>query len=172
MIKRIFALLVALSMAISLFALALADSAAEVGKPAPDFELTTLEGESVKLSDLRGKVVYLNVFATWCPPCVYEIPDIQALAEAHPEELTVIGASVDQTEDVVREFVEQNGLTYAVAMDEGFRLAGVLFPTQGIPESVFIDPEGNVSSIVIGMLEPEEMERRFQLALEGGTEAE
>ena len=91
------------------------------------------------------------------------------LAEAHPDELIVVGASVDETSDVVADFIEEKGLTYLIGMDEDYRLAALLFPTPGIPESVFIDPNGVVSSIDIGMMEYDEMEERFQTAL-GGIE--
>ena len=160
-----------LALALMLCGAALAEGApalAEVGAEV-DFTLTTLNGEEFRLSENRGKVVYLNIWATWCPPCVAEIPDIQKLADAHPDELIVVGASVDETSDVVADFIEEKGLTYLIGMDEDYRLAALLFPTQGIPESVFIDPNGVVSSIDIGMMEYDEMEERFQTAL-GGIE--
>ena len=165
--------IVALALALLLAGLALAEEniPAKVGQPAPDFELELLNGESFALSEQRGKVVYLNIWATWCPPCVAEMPDIQKLFEAHPDDLVVIGASVDQGSplDVVQ-FLADGGYTYQFAMDADFNLASVLFPTQGIPESVFIDPNGVVSSIDIGMLTYAQMEQRFQTALEAVAE--
>jgi thiol-disulfide isomerase/thioredoxin len=113
-----------LALALMLCGAALAEGAptpAEVGAEV-DFTLKTLDGEEFRLSENRGKVVYLNIWATWCPPCVAEIPDIQKLAEAHPDELIVVGASVDETSDVVADFIEEKGLTYLIGMDEDYRL--------------------------------------------------
>ena len=137
----------------------------KAGETAPDFELTTLEGEVIRLSDLQGKVVLLNIWATWCPPCVGEIPDLQKLAEAHPDELVVIGASMDESEADVREFIAADGVTYPIGMDEEYRLGGELYATMYIPESVFIDPEGTIADVVVGGMAYDDMEAGFQKAL-------
>ena len=132
-------------------ALAEAPTAAEIGREAPDFELTQLDGETFRLSEHRGKVVLLNVWATWCPPCVAEMPDIQALSENYPDDLTVIGVSVDTDPAVVEEFIAENGYTYRFAMDTAdWLIASQLYPTAGIPESVFINADGTVTDIIIG----------------------
>ena len=161
---KLFALILALMM---LFALlpAWAESAPEVGDPAPAFDLTQIDGEVFHLSDHLGKVVFLNVWATWCPPCVAEIPDIQKLSEAHPDDLVVIGASVDQNVDDVKKFVEENKLTYPIAMDEGFNLITNLYPSQYIPMSVFITPDGVVTYMDATALPYETMEALYQEAL-------
>ena len=137
---------------------------AEVGAPAPDFELTTLDGETFRLSDYRGKVVFLNQWATWCPPCVSEIPDIQKLADAHPDDLVVIGVSLDDTDREVRDFIAKYGVTYTVAMDANYAICGLLYPTQGIPYSAFITPDGVISSIDLGMLSYAAMVDRYDRA--------
>ena len=132
-------------------AFAEAPTSAQVGREAPDFELTQLNGEVFRLSEHRGEVVLLNVWATWCPPCVGEMPDIQSLSEAYDGELTVIGVSVDDDPAVVEDFIAENGYTYRFAMDTAdWLVAGQLYPTAGIPESVFIDKDGIVKRIVIG----------------------
>ena len=160
---KLFALILALML---LFALlpAWAESAPEVGDPAPAFDLTQIDGEVFHLSDHLGKVVFLNVWATWCPPCVAEIPDIQKLSEAHPDDLVVIGVSVDEAEADAAGFAEENGLTYPIAMDEGYLVAGELYPTMYIPESVFIAPDGTIASIDVGGMSYEEMEARYSAA--------
>ena len=161
--KKITAVLIAALLALmSLTALA---EAAEVGKPAPDFELQTLAGETFKLSEQAGKVVFLNLWATWCPPCVGEIPDIQKLADAHPDDLVVIGASVDRNVEDVKAFVEENKLTYPIAMDEDFNLIANLYPSQYIPMSVFITPDGDVTYMDATALPYETMEALYQEAL-------
>ncbi|MBQ6373526.1 MAG: TlpA family protein disulfide reductase [Clostridia bacterium] len=138
---------------------------AKLGEEAPDFEVTTLEGTKLRLSELRGKVVYLNIWATWCPPCVAEIPSIQKLAETHSEELVVIGVSCDTDPKTVRQFVEAYGIDYPVAMDERMVIGGQLYPTAYIPESVFISPEGTVTTIEIGGITYARMEYCFSKAL-------
>jgi len=164
-IVKIAALLVALLLA----CVALAEGAApaQVGAEAPDFELNTLDGGVFRLSENRGKVVLLNIWATWCPPCAEEVPSIQQLAEAHPEDLVVIGASVDRGEDVVKAFIAENGVTYPVGMDVDYNLAAGLYPTAYIPESVFISPEGIVTCIRIGGATYEDFEELYTQALNG-----
>ena len=143
---------------------ACAEESAKVGEEAPDFELTLLSGEPFKLSEQRGKVVFLNLWATWCPPCVMEMGDIQKLADAYPEELVVIGASADYEQATVEAFIEKNGYTYPIAMDEGFRLGALLYPTRYIPYSVFISPEGKVVSMDVGVADYDTMVARFEAA--------
>ena len=161
-----------LIMALLLCASALAESSApaKVGREAPDFEVETLDGETFRLSDCRGKVVYLNIWATWCPPCVAEIPFIQALSEAHPDDLVVIGVSMEPEQDV-RDFVAENGLTYSFAIDDG-SIGGVLYPTYYIPNSVFIDPNGVITSMETGGTDYETMEARFNEALANASDGE
>ena len=159
--KRFFAALLAL---LVLSACALA----EMGAPAPDFELTTLTGETFRLSEQRGKVVFLNIWATWCPPCRAEMPDIQRFFEAHPDDLAVLGASVDKDPATVERYLSENGFTYPVAMDAGFMLAGNLYFTRTIPMSVFISPSGVVTYMYPGMLNFDAMEALYQQALANG----
>lgn len=142
----------------------------KVGMEAPDFELTTLDGQTFVLSENRGKVVLLNIWATWCPPCVSEMPDIQKLADAHPDELIVLGVSVDDGAEEVAAFVEAHGLTYRFAMDEDYRLSCSLYPTDFIPLSVFIDPNGVIAHLDVGIATYAQLEYRFQKALESAAE--
>jgi len=143
---------------------ACAEGRAKAGEEAPDFEITLLNGEPFKLSEQRGKVVFLNLWATWCPPCVMEMDDIQKLADAYPEELVVIGASADEDQATAEQFVEENGYTYPIGMDEGFKLGNVLYPTMYIPYSVFISPEGKIVSMDVGMADYDTMVARFEAA--------
>ena len=161
----------AMILMLMLCAAALAETTtAEVGKPAPDFEVQTLDGETFRLSDCRGKVVFLNIWATWCPPCVAEMPDIQALSEAHPEDLVVIGVSMEPEQDV-RSFVEENGYTYKFAIDDG-NIGGLLYPTYYIPNSIFIDPNGVITFMDAGGADYETMEARYSDALANASGAE
>ena len=164
MMKRMFCM--ALTIALMLCASAMAaGKPAEVGQEAPDFKLMTLDGEIFQLSEQRGRVVYLNLWATWCPPCVAEMGDIQKLYKAHPDDLSVIGASVDESSGTVKAFLEENGYSYPVGMDADYALVGGLYPTQYIPLSVFINTEGIVTYMDVGVLTYEMMEELYQEAL-------
>ncbi len=119
---------------------------------APDFELPTLEGETFRLSDHRGKVVLLNFWATWCAPCRAEIPDFIKLQQKLGEDqLLIVGISLDEEgEEVVRPFVEKMGINYPVVIDDGSvaRLYGGVY---AIPTTVIVDPSGNIYRRFEGM---------------------
>lgn len=148
-----------------------ADAPARIGYPAPDFEVETLSGEAFRLSENRGKVVYLNIWATWCEPCISEIPDIQRLAMAHPDDLVVIGVSCDEDKSAVEAFAEANGIAYPLAMDADYRIGGILYPAYIIPLSVFIDANGIVTSMHIGAADYETLEGRYLTAVENAAAA-
>ncbi len=123
-----------------------------VGDVCPDFSLNTLSGGTFRLSDYRGKVVFINIWATWCPPCVSEMPDIQRLQENHGD-LKVLGVSVDDSASIARSFIQKNGYTYTMAMDDAhYTVTEGIFPTYYIPNSIFIDPNGVVTYIGSGSM--------------------
>lgn len=121
-----------------------------VGQSASDFTATLLNGIPFQLSSYLGKVVIVNVWASWCGPCISEIPDLQKLSEAYPETLVVLGLNNQETRDTVRQFVADNNLTYPQAMDENGTLINSIFPTQYIPYTVVIDPTGVVTQAEAG----------------------
>lgn len=120
------------------------------GVEAPDFEIQLTDGETFKLSDQRGKVVLMNIWATWCGPCVAEMPDINRLAEDYKDELVVIGVNCGEPEQTVVDFVEENGYSYLFAADPDYMISGMLYPTQAIPYTVIIDGNGFVHEVVRG----------------------
>jgi peroxiredoxin len=92
------------------------------GKLAPDFELNDLEGNPVSLSDLRGKIVMVNFWATWCPPCRIEMPHMQKFYEEHQskDDVVILGVNLTPTEeklDAIRTFVDDQGLTFPIVLD-------------------------------------------------------
>ena len=146
----------------------------EAASPAPDFTLTDQYGTVHTLSDYQGKTVFLNFWATWCPPCRRELGDIQALYESYgknQEDLVVLGvaapnANGEQSQEEIAAFLEENGCTYPVVMNEG----GSLFHTYGIsafPTTFMIDREGRVFGYVQGGLSAEMMEDIVQQTLTG-----
>lgn len=129
----------------------------EVGRvaqdePAPTFSVKTLEGEKVSLAGLRGDVVLVNFWATWCPPCRLEMPGFQSVYEAYKDRgFTVVGLATDVNGlALVEAFVRDNRITYPVAMasDEvRLKYGGV----DALPQSFLLDKKGRVRKIVAGV---------------------
>ncbi|GMQ86892.1 MAG: TlpA disulfide reductase family protein [Gammaproteobacteria bacterium] len=119
--------------------------------PASDFYLRDLNSKLVRLSDFRGKVVLLNFWATWCPPCRKEMPSMQQLYQAYKDKgLEIVAVSVDTTSPgEVRAFVEELGLTFPVLHDRD-SLVSRLYSNPGVPSSYLIDPQGKVAYRVLG----------------------
>ena len=120
-----------------------------VGYPAPDFTLTTVTGETFTLSELRGTPVVLNFWATWCPPCRAELPELQAASQRYAGQVAIVG--VDQAEPAVgvQAFAAQLGLTYALPLDEQATVSR-LYHVRSLPTTFFIDRSGVIRQIQIG----------------------
>ncbi len=117
--------------------------ALEQGTEAPPFSLTSLGGDGVDLASYRGKVVVLNFWATWCAPCVAEMPSLERLHRAlGPEGLAVVTVSTDEDERVVREFVADHGLTLPILLDPGGRTAAADYRTMVYPATFVLDRQG------------------------------
>lgn len=134
-----------------------ADSS-EALEAAPDFRLPRLNGETLRLSDYRGQVVLLNFWATWCPPCRAEVPDlIELQRELGPDGLEVIGVSLDEEGfEAVRPFAEQHGITYPLVVDDG-SVAAEYGSLYALPTTLVIDKQGRIARRVIGLFPTEEM---------------
>ena len=127
-----------------------------VGSTLPDFAVTTLDGDSLHLADLRGQVVLLNLWATWCPPCREEMPGLEQISrELGPRGLRVVGLSVDAPGDdgLVRSFVAQNGITFTVLRDAADHSSEALHTT-GIPQTYLVGTDGVIRRHWIGMIDP------------------
>ena len=109
---------------------------------APDFRLTDLQGNKFSLGDLKGKVVFLDFWATWCPPCVVSVPAVKDL-EGDYEGLAVVSISLDESEDAVRRFAERHGMTSRIAL-AGKSGIDARYGIEGIPSFFIIDREGKV----------------------------
>jgi peroxiredoxin len=115
-----------------------------------DFALTDLNGKTWTLKDLRGKVVLLNFWATWCPPCRKEMPDLEALYRRfEPQGLVILGVSDDDS-DKVRAFVQKQGTTYPVLLDPGSKVNQLLH-INGIPKTFVYDRDGKIVAQSIDM---------------------
>jgi peroxiredoxin len=126
--------------------------APRVGEPAPDFRLLALDGQPVELGALRGHPVWLTFWATWCPPCRTEAPDIQAAFETYRDQgLVVVAVDVGEGPGTVRDYVNRIGLTFTVAGDPGTEVAAA-YRVSGLPTHIFIDADGIVRDIRLGIL--------------------
>lgn len=123
--------------------------AMEVGKKAVEFTLYDINGGRVSLSEYNGKVVILNFFAGWCPPCRQEIPDFIELVEQYsPEGFMIIGIT-NESRDEAGSFAERVGINYPVLIDDG-NVSAVYGPIRSIPTTFIIDREGKIAKIYIG----------------------
>lgn len=139
------------------------------GDRAPAYAATTLAGDTVSLEGLRGQAVLLNIWATWCPPCREEMPELQALEEEYgPRGLRVVGVSIDGrgAEDAVRHFLEDYGIGFTILHDPDERVARA-FRTAGVPETFLIGRDGRIAGRWIGMLKPDDpsIRERIEKAL-------
>ena len=126
-----------------------AQSDLEPGQPAPDFVLETFAGDTVALSDLRGQVVVLNFWASWCKECEEEAADLQALAEAYDGRgATVLGVDYTDTEPAARAYLERFGVTYPNGPDAGGQISRA-YRITGVPETIVIDTEGRIVPLTI-----------------------
>lgn len=122
------------------------------GFTAPDFELQTLAGEAVRLSDLRGQAVLVNLWATWCPPCRAEMPAIEAVYREYASQgFVVLGVDAANQDDLsqVEDFIQEYELTFPILLD----LDGAVSRSYGLrsfPTSFFIDGDGTIREVVIG----------------------
>jgi cytochrome c biogenesis protein CcmG/thiol:disulfide interchange protein DsbE len=127
-----------------------ADSSASQGKPAPDFILQDVSGKSVRLRDLRGQVVLINLWATWCPPCIAEMPDLAAVYNAHKSEgLVILGVDDHESKETVTDFISHNPLPYPILLDMDSRVASA-YRISFLPASFLIDRRGVLRATMPG----------------------
>lgn len=138
--------------------------------PAPDFALPTLDGEVFRLSDHRGRVVVLNFWATWCPPCRQEIPDFIALQEHYgDDEVVFVGISLDDaSRDRVEDFVEEMGVIYPIAIDDG-TASSAYGPIASLPTTFLLGRDGTVQGYAPGMVTREMIEPAIETLIEGDS---
>ena len=151
------------------------EASSEKKYAAPDFTVLDQNGNQVRLSDYKGKPVVLNFWATWCPPCRAEMPDIQKLYDTYDTEgddaLIVLGIAApnmgsEQSEEGIKKFLEDNGYTYPVVMDT----TGEIFNAYGIfsfPTTFMIDRDGNVFGYASGQLSEDMMKSIIDQTMAG-----
>jgi thiol-disulfide isomerase/thioredoxin len=125
---------------------------------APSWELPDLEGNPVSSSRYAGKIVVMDFWATWCPPCLFQIPILNAVQAKHTnDDVVVIGVAVDaEGAEVVAPYAEENGIEYQLVMgDEGLARK---FGAPGFPALAIVSPEGKIDSMHVGLIEEEDLE--------------
>ena len=154
-------------------------TAAEVGARAPGFTLVGLEGDSVSLEQYRGQVVLLNCGATWCPPCVHEMPSMERLyQDLRDDGLVVLGVSLDvspgpvddegRSQGIVREYVDELQVSFPILLDPDGRVERI-YNVSGLPTSYVIGRDGRIEGRVVGSREWDSDEYRGRLVELLGT---
>src|SRR6266498_4509107 len=126
--------------------------APQKGFLASDFELKTPTGQTIKLSDLRGQAVLINLWATWCPPCRAEMKTIETVYNEYKDKgFTVLAVNMTYQDDPlhVMPFVDEEGLTFPILLDETGKMANA-YQLKSLPSSFFIDRQGIIHEVVIG----------------------
>jgi thiol-disulfide isomerase/thioredoxin len=177
--RLVLALLLGLTVVVALFGVhrwydsrqATARKVAEQSRPsltgtpqsvAPDLKLTLLDGQEVRLRDLHGKVVLLNFWATWCPPCKAEMPDLEALYREYGDarDFIVVGVNFEEETGPVQAFVDEWALTFPVWLDSNGEAGGKL-GVRGLPASFIIDREGYIRDAWNGQIARDAMLARL-----------
>ena len=143
-----------------------ASSPTAIANPAPDFAVADLDGNPIRLADLRGRPVVLNFWASWCGPCVEEFPLLREAAARHADDgLIVIGIVWGDRSEAARDFMARNGATWPAAMDPGERVArdyGILGP----PETYFIGRDGIIRARQIGQISAASLDQKLAAIIE------
>ena len=120
---------------------------------APDFTLDTLDGNKVTLSDLRGKIIVVNFWATWCPPCRAETPALEKSYEQYKDSgVLILGVDLTSQDSLsdVQAFIQEFSLTYPILLDRDGSISNTLYQIKGLPSTFFINREGIIRTVVVG----------------------
>lgn len=131
-----------------------------------DFTATLTDGSEFTLSDHEGKVILLNFWATWCGPCVGEMPAFEKLQETYGEDLVLLAVNSGEDEGTVTSFLEKNGYTFPVALDPEYAVA-MLYPIDAIPYTVIIGTDGKVAVTQVGAGDADTMYAHYSELIDG-----
>ena len=141
-----------------------AEAAGVTAQIAPDFTFTDLvTGRTMKLSDLRDKPVYLNFWATWCPPCVKELPHIQSKYEQYKDRIHFLAISVDSEQDAPAQFISSKGYTFTVGYGNEREISRA-YNIEAIPASYIIGTDGTIKAQIVGSMDEADLESFLQKA--------
>ena len=142
----------------------------KIGDAAPDFVAPTVNGEIIRLSDLRGQPVWLNFWGSWCPPCRSEFPEMQAayVTELRPNGVALLAISLDEPADAAAGFAARNDGTFPIVTDPNRTFTGAAYPINNFPTHILIDREGIVRDVVLAPIDEAEIVRRAQTIIATG----
>jgi thiol-disulfide isomerase/thioredoxin len=140
------------------------EGVAAVGRPAPRVELPGLRGGRVRLADLRGRPVVLNFWASWCPPCLAEMPESQRVHQRLGDRVAFLGVNQRDQLQAAEQLARSSGVTYPLAVDSAGR-AFDAFGGLGMPTTVLIGADGTVADIFAGQLDETLLRERIRRAL-------
>ena len=132
-----------------------------VGRPAPELVVSAFDGSTVRLSNLRGRPVVVNFWASWCAPCRVEDPALQEAARAHAGQVQFLGVAYKDSEDTARAYAASTHHPYPLGSPQGGVPGG--FGVTGPPETYFIDAHGTVAARFLGPLDAQALDRYLQL---------
>ena len=140
------------------------EAAGVTAQIAPDFTFTDLvTGKTIKLSDLRDKPVYLNFWATWCPPCVKELPHIQSKYEKYKDRIHFLAISVDSEQEAPAQFISSKGYTFTVGYGNEREISRA-YNIEAIPASYIIGSDGTIKAQIVGSMDEADLESFLQKA--------
>lgn len=143
-----------------------------IGKQASSFTLTLFDGKTIRLEDFRGKAVFLNFWASWCPPCRAEARTLEAAWQSYKDrDVVFLGVDIQDTEEDARAFIKEFGITYLNGRDASAKIA-INYGVWGIPETFFIDRQGRITFKQVGALGMPNIVGKIEEALQGIVSAE
>ena len=142
---------------------------ADAREPAPSIAGTTLDGEQLDVADLRGRVVVLNSWASWCAPCREEVPAFVALSEgSNPDDVAVVGLNVTDDPAAAQDFVDEYGVPYPSIVDADGAILRTIpgVPPSSLPSTVILDREGRIAARIVGATDAMELGTLIAAVLE------
>jgi thiol-disulfide isomerase/thioredoxin len=136
----------------------------DAGEMAPDFQLVLADGSYLSLSDLQGRPVMINFWATWCPPCRVEMPDIIEQYNEHGDDLVVLAINTREGMDLVEPFTQEFGITMPVVLDQHGEIMR-LYQVRSMPTTFFIGRDGRISMKWIGLMSPDVIDSFLKIIL-------